>query len=1469
MSVQLWGRSRARTQRLRRLGIVGSAVVVGLLPALTVLPTPVSATPVQVNADDATGMNLDAAWSNYTTGDPNVTVAYVEGGINWHLGDAASLASVVSVNWRAVPVPCTGATVPTATMVVGGVTEPCATHYSSSEADYDPDSSGVVNAAQWANDPRVHDSNHNGVIDPEDLIAAFSDGVDHTGLGYPNDISGWDFYDNQNDPATIDTAYGHANSQMDVIHHECPRCTILPIKAGDEALDPTDNLAKAWQFAADEGARVIVSVTADLGYSPFARQVIDELHQKGIIVVEASNDFDSTDHQGGMFWPYVIPGNGAVASPDGTKWVRSDLTSWGTHAMFTVATGGGSTSESSPTTGGVLGLLLSYGDLAYRDNLISHPLTGPEAVQVMAETANPFTDPTLGWPGTPVTAGAPDDWSEQYGYGMPNLDAAMSQVAAGNVPAAASIESPDWYSTFDPTTTSTVPVTGTITAATPTTSFTWSLEAATGGQPANSAFTSIGTGSATGSFSGTLGTLDLSTIPSSFYQAAAALSTDKSLSTTDQYTVTFRLVVTQSGGLVSEDRRAVDVTHDPSLLPGYPKAIDPGSAGAGSAGPTGTDARASAESSPQLADLQGTGQLDEIFGDTSGTVHAIDPSTGQELPGWPVTVQPEAGFVPHTGIDPGSQPIIGTVAVGDLDHTGQLSVVVTTLDGTVDVYDSTGHLRPGWPQRMNTGVTPPAIPRPEEPNVRVPVTESTASPTLADLQGNGDLDIVEAGGDGYLHAWQPDGQPVPGWPVKVALPSSFTVKSGYTLENDQRLVATPTVAWLDGKVSGDGPQGADTPPDIVERSQFSEITSPGTQPLPYSEIFAYGPNGQLLSGWPVTVAGLVEYYGSAQDAITEGSSSPVAADVDGSGKDVVADSPVWSTPVEINGSGKVVGTYGNSFLAGVSLLETESAGGGSATSCDDSEPPDVPISFTSSGAFGQVGGSLDYTQSEIGAGSFGCLQYPNAELPLDDYQSAYPANAASDPNGTEAPGFPGKRQGLGFLSSPIITDVTGDGQASVVEGGDSSSITAVSASGAETPGFPKFTTGWDLYAPAAGDLLSNGKVDLVATTREGYLYAWATPGKATANTQWWSGRHDEYNTGNYGVDSRPPGALRHPQWTPGTAGVAPVATFTAPGDNWYDGEVSSYLVTFGPSGHQERIAPSGPAGTTETITAPIGTTGIRVVAADASGNISPPAEFGISPPTPPADGGGYLQVASDGGVFAYGSEAFYGSMGGKPLNAPIVGMASTPDSGGYWLVASDGGIFAFGDASFYGSMGGKPLNDPIVGMASTPDGKGYWLVASDGGVFAFGDAAFYGSMGGKPLVKPIVGVTSTPDGKGYWMVASDGGVFAFGDAAFHGSMGGKPLDKPIVGMASSADGKGYWIVASDGGVFAFGDAAFHGSAGGTTLAAPIVGITATADGNGYWMDGADGGVFSYGDAGFYGSQGGQNLTAPVVGGTAP
>ena len=249
---------------------------------------------------------------------------------------------------------------------------------------------------------------------------------------------------------------------------------------------------------------------------------------------------------------------------------------------------------------------------------------------------------------------------------------------------------------------------------------------------------------------------------------------------------------------------------------------------------------------------------------------------------------------------------------------------------------------------------------------------------------------------------------------------------------------------------------------------------------------------------------------------------------------------------------------------------------------------------------------------------------------------------------------------------------------------------------------------------------------------------------------------------------------------------------------------------------------------------------------------------------------GYRLAASDGGVFAYGPSAptlgapYLGSMGGTPLNAPVVGMAVMPSGDGYDLVASDGGVFNFGSASFYGSTGSMHLNKPVVGMAMTADGGGYWLVAADGGIFTYGDAQFYGSTGSMHLNSPIVGMAATPNGLGYYLVAADGGVFAYGNAVFAGSEGGKALNKPIVGMAVTPAG-GYYLVASDGGIFTF-NALFLGSKGGSPLNKPIVGMGVA--GGGYYLVGSDGGIFTYPGTGapaFYGSAGGTALSKPVVG----
>ncbi len=224
-----------------------------------------------------------------------------------------------------------------------------------------------------------------------------------------------------------------------------------------------------------------------------------------------------------------------------------------------------------------------------------------------------------------------------------------------------------------------------------------------------------------------------------------------------------------------------------------------------------------------------------------------------------------------------------------------------------------------------------------------------------------------------------------------------------------------------------------------------------------------------------------------------------------------------------------------------------------------------------------------------------------------------------------------------------------------------------------------------------------------------------------------------------------------------------------------------------------------------------------------------------------ANGGGYWIVASDGGVFSFGGAPFYGSMGGQPLNSPVVGMAARPQGDGYWLVAADGGIFSFGAAPFHGSMGGQPLNQPVVAITSTASGNGYWMVAKDGGIFSFGDAPYHGSWGGQGLTD-FVGMAANPS-NGYWLVRATGSIYTFGPAGYYG---GGEAGSGVRGIAAKSDGTGYWQVRDNGNIYSY-NATYANGANELTF----VGIARGPNDSGYWIMKSDGAVFSFG-APYYG-----------------
>jgi hypothetical protein len=78
--------------------------------------------------------------------------------------------------------------------------------------------------------------------------------------------------------------------------------------------------------------------------------------------------------------------------------------------------------------------------------------------------------------------------------------------------------------------------------------------------------------------------------------------------------------------------------------------------------------------------------------------------------------------------------------------------------------------------------------------------------------------------------------------------------------------------------------------------------------------------------------------------------------------------------------------------------------------------------------------------------------------------------------------------------------------------------------------------------------------------------------------------------------------------------------------------------------------------------------------------------------------GGYWLVTGSGQIYSFES-AFFGPS--TPLNParPVVAVTSTSSGAGYRLAALDGGVFTYGDARYFGSIGGRPQGAPVVGIA--------------------------------------------------------------------------------------------------------------------------------------------------------------------------
>jgi len=193
--------------------------------------------------------------------------------------------------------------------------------------------------------------------------------------------------------------------------------------------------------------------------------------------------------------------------------------------------------------------------------------------------------------------------------------------------------------------------------------------------------------------------------------------------------------------------------------------------------------------SPVLVDIDMDGLLEIIVSTYSGKIFAWNYS-GANVIGWPITINQSGDFR------------ISTPAVCDLDKDGYIEIVVNTEDNKTYVFNHDGTVADGWP------VVFPINPNSSGINFIRP-------PAVADLDGDGDFEIIRDGGK-QLYVLEHDGSIAKGWPQDI----EYYFNNAFSL----------------------GDIDSDSLPEIV----FGRSDTSG-----YGYLYAFNSDGSDVNGWPI------------------------------------------------------------------------------------------------------------------------------------------------------------------------------------------------------------------------------------------------------------------------------------------------------------------------------------------------------------------------------------------------------------------------------------------------------------------------------------------------------------------------------------------------------------------------------------------------------------------------------------------
>jgi hypothetical protein len=263
---------------------------------------------------------VDQAWFT-TTGRPDVTIGVTDSGIKWNdKGAMEQLRRKTRISTGETPAPRADRAISTEAGQV------CAT-FTGGVRDANHD--GVFNVVDYACDSRVDRAPARGVgpadlLDPQDVLIAFSDGRDDDNNGYVDDMVGWDFLDDDNDPYD-DVQYGHGTGEsLDSVAEAanggelgtCPNCMVVHLRVGTSFVADVNRFAEAVVYSTDNDVLVVQDALGTLNKSTFALAAVKYAWDRGTTIIASAADEAAQHHNQPSALPFSIVVNSVTHADD-------------------------------------------------------------------------------------------------------------------------------------------------------------------------------------------------------------------------------------------------------------------------------------------------------------------------------------------------------------------------------------------------------------------------------------------------------------------------------------------------------------------------------------------------------------------------------------------------------------------------------------------------------------------------------------------------------------------------------------------------------------------------------------------------------------------------------------------------------------------------------------------------------------------------------------------------------------------------------------------------------------------------------------------------------------------------------------------------------------------------------------------------------------------------------------------------